>query len=134
MNPVLEALVAFLLVFGGAFALIGSFGLARLPDLVTRLHGPTKVSTLGVGAILLASMIWFPASGRGFTAHELLILLFLFLTAPISGLMIAKGWMHRTKIERERNDPRLPAPPSSSTDWATFAGRTSTVDDPGPRP
>lgn len=122
MNPILEALVAFLLVFGGVFALVGAIGLVRLPDLVTRLHGPTKVSTLGVGAILLASMVWFPASGRGFTAHELLIVLFLFLTAPISGLMIAKAWMHRTKLERGRGDPNLPPPPSEKTDWATFAG------------
>lgn len=127
MNPVLEALVAFLLVFGGVFTFVGSFGLVRLPDLMTRLHGPTKVSTLGVGAILIASMVFFPAAGHGFTAHEFLITLFLFLTAPLSGLMIAKAWLHRRKVDSGRDTPDVPPPPSPDTDWATFAG--ASVDD-----
>ena len=49
----LEAIIACCLVIGGAFTLIGSIGLARLPDLFTRLHGPTKATTLGVGSILI---------------------------------------------------------------------------------
>ena len=38
---ILEALVATLIVIGSVVTLIGSFGLARLPDFYTRLHGPT---------------------------------------------------------------------------------------------
>ena len=51
-----ELLVAALIVLGGGFALVGSWGLLRLPSLMERLHGPTKASTLGVGCILLAAM------------------------------------------------------------------------------
>lgn len=124
MNPVLEVVVTLLLLLGGSFALIGSWGLARLPSLMTRLHGPTKATTLGVGSCLIASMIYFPASGGSFTAHELLITLFLFITAPISANMIAKAHLHR---QGHRLDPN-PAdqiseglPPTGRTaDWATF--------------
>ena len=45
----LDALVAALLVLGGLFALVGSYGLAKLGDFMKRLHGPTKASTLGIG-------------------------------------------------------------------------------------
>ncbi|MBT0671434.1 Na+/H+ antiporter subunit G [Novosphingobium profundi] len=129
MSPVtllptlLDALTAFLIVLGGAFALIGSWGLARLPALMTRLHGPTKASTLGVGGIILASMLWFAHHGEGASSHELLITLFLFLSAPISANMIAKAYIHR-RFRRcsapEDVETELPAPPGERTDWATF--------------
>ena len=52
-----EALAAFLIVTGGFFVLLGSIALIRLPDIFTRLHGPTKATTLGVGAIVIASSV-----------------------------------------------------------------------------
>lgn len=123
MTTLLDALVAFLIVLGGAFALIGSWGLARLPSLMTRLHGPTKATTLGVGGILLASMAWFPLHSQEWSSHELLITLFLFLSAPISANMIAKAYIHR-RFRRcsapEDVETELPAPPGEGTDWATF--------------
>ncbi len=123
MTTLLDALVAFLLVLGGAFALIGSWGLARLPALMTRLHGPTKATTLGVGGILLASMVWFPLHSEEWSSHELLITLFLFLSAPISANMIAKAYIHR-RFRRcsapEDVETELPVPPGAGIDWATF--------------
>lgn len=134
LTTALDALIAFLIVLGGAFALIGSWGLARLPALMMRLHGPTKATTLGVGAILVASMLWFPLHGGRWSSHELLITLFLFLSAPISANMIAKAYIHR-RYRRcappENIATELPAPPGTNTDWATFgAPGADTV--PGP--
>lgn len=90
----LDILIALFLFIGGAFALIGSIGLARLPDLFTRLHGPTKATTLGVGGILIASVLHFSSRGDGLSLHELLITLFLFITAPISAYLIARAMLH----------------------------------------
>ena len=87
----LEAIIACCLIIGGAFTLIGSIGLARLPDLFTRLHGPTKATTLGVGGVVAASMIFFSAGSQTFSSHELLISLFLFISAPVSAYMLAKA-------------------------------------------
>jgi multicomponent K+:H+ antiporter subunit G len=124
MNPVLEILISVLLVAGGSFALIGSWGLARLPSLMTRLHGPTKATTLGVGSCLIASMIYFPAAGGAFSAHELLIALFLFITAPISANMIAKAHLHRQgwSIDPNPTDDIKEGLPDTGgkTGWATF--------------
>jgi len=89
----MEAVVSLLLVFGAAFTLVGSIGLVRLPDFYARLHAPTKATTLGVGSLALASILWLPAHGT--TLSELLIPAFLYLTAPVAAHLLAKAALHR---------------------------------------
>jgi multicomponent K+:H+ antiporter subunit G len=111
-----DILIPLMLVIAGIFGLVGSYGLIRLPDPMTRLHAPTKATTLGVGGVLIASMLHFAAQGR-VSAHELMITLFLFLTAPIVAHFIAKAHLHRN-IRRED----LPRPGGEAGgDWAGFA-------------
>ncbi|MFC7705300.1 Na+/H+ antiporter subunit G [Plastorhodobacter daqingensis] len=95
MILIAEILISALLVISGLFGLVGSYGLIKLPDPMTRLHAPTKATTLGVGGVLVGSMIYFAVLGGGFSFHELMITLFLFLTAPIVAHFIAKAWLHR---------------------------------------
>jgi multicomponent K+:H+ antiporter subunit G len=102
---VIEFLVSCFLIVGGAFTLVGSIGLARFPDFYTRLHGPSKASTLGVGAILIASLLHFNALGE-FGLKELLITFFIFLTAPVSAHLLCKAAF---KLKLESTTP-LPAP------------------------
>lgn len=90
----LDVLISFFLVVGGLFALIGSIGLVRLPDLFMRLHGPTKATTLGVGGILVASMLSFSSRDNGLSLHELLVALFLLITAPVSAHLVARTMLH----------------------------------------
>ena len=99
MNPIIEFLVASLILLGALFALLGSVGLARLPDFFTRLHGPTKATTLGVGAMVLASAVYFPVTREGASLHEIAVMLFLFITAPVSAHLLAKAALHRSKNE-----------------------------------
>lgn len=89
-----EWILAFLLLLGAFFTLIGSIGLLKLPDFYMRLHGPTKASTLGVGAILIASAVHFSLNADGVSLHEILITLFLFITAPVSAHLMAKAAIH----------------------------------------
>lgn len=102
-------LIAFFLIGGASFALIGSIGLARLPDFFSRLHGPTKATTLGVGGTLIASSLYFSLQGDGVSLHELLIMLFLFITAPVSAHLMAKAALHLqgpvTTPDSDRNKP-----------------------------
>ncbi len=91
----IDVIVALLALAGAAFALIGSIGLVRFPDVFTRLHGPTKATTLGVGAVLLASVVFFAGTGPGSLLRPILVALFLFITAPISAHLLGKAALHR---------------------------------------
>lgn len=95
MNTVIEALVALLVVTGGAFSFLGSLGLARLPDVFMRLHGPSKATTLGIGCVALASMFYFTVLEGAPSVHELLIIVFVFMTTPVSAHLVAKAALHR---------------------------------------
>ncbi len=89
-----EVLVSVLLLIGGTFVLIGSIGLFRLKDIYCRLHGPTKATTVGLGGILISSVIYMSHHQGYVTLHELLISLFLVITAPVTALILAKVAMH----------------------------------------
>lgn len=89
-----ELLISLFLLLGSGFALLGSIGLIRLPDFYTRLHGPSKSITLGVGAVLVASALHFSTRGEGVSVHELLVTVFLFITAPVSAHVVAKAALH----------------------------------------
>ena len=97
MSAFSELLVSGLIVLGAIFVLLGSFGLVRLPHLLMRLHAPTKASTLGVGALLMASAIYFSIKEEGVSLHEAAIVLFLFITAPVTAQLLAKAALHRAK-------------------------------------
>jgi multicomponent K+:H+ antiporter subunit G len=107
---VVELLASVLVVAGGAFALVGAIGLVRLRDFYTRLHAPTKASTLGVGGALLASMLHFGWTGQRLVIHELLITAFVFLTAPIAAHLLVRSALDRDPQRR----PPAPLPEPSS--------------------
>lgn len=88
-----ELLISLALVVSGIFGFVGSYGLVKLKHSVQRLHAPTKATTLGVGGVLIASMIYFFAKTGHISVHELLISVFLFLTAPITANFIAKAYL-----------------------------------------
>ena len=108
LPPWLDVLAAALVLTGAVFALIGSWGLAKLSDFLLRLHGPTKATTLGVGCVLIASMLWFSATQGTASLHELVITLFLFLTAPVSAHLLIKAALKLGLAQRP------PAPPSDA--------------------
>lgn len=93
MTVVLETLAGLLVLVAAFFLLVGAIGLVRFPDVYMRLHAPTKASTLGVGGVLIASMLLALAQGRASLA-ELLITLFVFVTAPVSASLMAQAALH----------------------------------------
>jgi monovalent cation/proton antiporter MnhG/PhaG subunit len=69
----IEVISMVFVVLGASFALIGSIGLLRFPDVFTRLHGPTKATTLGVGGVLLGTVVYLLAQGEVGVIRELLV-------------------------------------------------------------
>ena len=105
MSFALELTISIFLILGGLFVLVGSVGLLRLQDFYVRLHAPTKATTLGLGAILIGSMLHMYFTRGHISVNELLITLFLVITAPVTAHILAKAAMHhRVKVmERTRN-------------------------------
>ncbi|MDW5378733.1 Na+/H+ antiporter subunit G [Halomonas sp. HP20-15] len=103
---VMEGVIAFFMVAGGIFAFIGALGLTHLRDFYMRLHGPTKTTTLGVGCVLIASMCYFSLVKEGLSYQELLITVFLFITAPVSAHLLAKSALHQklARFEHTKDD------------------------------
>jgi multicomponent K+:H+ antiporter subunit G len=93
-----DVIVSLLLLVGSFFLLVGALSLVRLPDFFMRLHGPTKSTTLGVGGMLLAAIVH--AAGRDFSLRELLIMLFLFITAPVSAYLLGQAGLRRRITSR----------------------------------
>jgi multicomponent K+:H+ antiporter subunit G len=110
VNIVFELLLVALLVIGSFFTLIGAFSLIRLSEFFKRLHGPTKASTLGVGCMLAASVGYHAFNGTDPQPRELLITLFLLVTAPISANLLAKAALSLHMDER----PQLPGKPEDT--------------------
>ncbi len=104
MDLITELLVATLIVIGALFTALGSFGLLRLRDFYSRLHSPTKATTLGVGSLLIASAIYFSHLEDGLSLHEILVAVFLFITAPVGAHLMAKAALHL----RVRGESGLP--------------------------
>ena len=104
--------IALLLVIGTIFTLVAAIGLLKLNDPMTRLHAPTKAGTVGIGAFLMASILQSYIFGEG-SFHELLIMAFLFVTAPVSANFMAKVSLHRGACA-------LPPPTPQDETWSTL--------------
>lgn len=115
MSLYIEALIAFCIILGAFFIVVGSYGMIKLPDLMARLHGPSKATTLGVGGFLVGSMIHFGATQGRLSIQEILITFFLFITAPVTAHFIAKAYMHA-----ELKPEKLPKP-EGRYGWNTYA-------------
>lgn len=89
-----------LILFGCVFILSAAMGMLRFPDFYTRLHASTKVVTLGGIGVFGGAALAFSAVQA--TGRVLLIAVFFFLTAPVSGYMIARsGYLRGLKQYRE---------------------------------
>lgn len=88
-------LVSLLVLTGAALTLIGCIGLLRLPTFFQRIHAPTLGTTLGTGAILIASMLFFTAAESRPVVHELVIAVFMTVTTPVSFIILAKATRQR---------------------------------------
>ena len=90
---------AILLIIGGLCTVVGSLGLARLRSFQQRMHGPSMGSTLGLGCVLLASMLLSSVIHGHPVAHEILITVFVVTTAPIPSMLLMRAAVQRPKAD-----------------------------------
>ena len=96
--------VAVLLVLGATIIVIGALGLLRLPTFYQRMHGPAIIVTLGGGFLLLASMLYFTVAQSRLVIHEVIIAVFLLLTAPVVAMTIMRAAVYRDLRARRHRE------------------------------
>ena len=89
-----------MVLVGGAFAIVASLGVIRLPDVLTRMHASTKAGTLASSLILAAVALFFDNPST--TAKAIAAVLFLLLTAPLAAHMLGRASLD------PRTHPRVP--------------------------
>lgn len=99
--------VALLILLGAGLALIGSVGLLRLTTFYERVHAPTLGTTLGIGCVLLGSMLFFSVLQTRLVLHEILIAVLMVVTTPVTLMLLARAAIYRDRIE---GDEAVPPP------------------------
>ncbi|UOE95611.1 monovalent cation/H(+) antiporter subunit G [Alkalihalobacillus sp. LMS39] len=94
---VTEIVISVFAIIGGLLSLLGAVGMIRFPDVYGRLHAATKSATLGVISIMASTFIYFLVIEGQFIAKILLTIFFVFLTAPVAGLMMSRS-AYRTGV------------------------------------
>lgn len=84
----MDIVVGIIVFFGTMFVLLAAIGLVRMPDTYLRISVTTKAATLGIGLLLLGAVVHF--SDLSTTTKVLAIILFIFLTAPVSGHLLGR--------------------------------------------
>lgn len=99
-------LVSALLLIGASLTLLGAIGTLRLKSFFERIHGPSLGVSWGLGATLLASIVYFSVREARPVLHEIIIGVFMMLTAPIVMILLARAVLYR---ERQENNDRVPS-------------------------
>jgi multicomponent K+:H+ antiporter subunit G len=103
---------ALLLLAGAGLALTGALGLLRLGSFYDRIHAPTLGTTLGIGCVLLASMVHFSVLQTRPVLHEVLIAVFMIVTTPVTLMLLARAALYRDRTEgSDTVPPPPPVPP-----------------------
>jgi multicomponent Na+:H+ antiporter subunit G len=84
-----DLIASFLLIIGAVFLCLAGIGIIRMPDLYSRIQASTKAATLGVGCVVLAMAFHF--IDLGVTIRSLLVIAFLFTTAPVAAHVIGRA-------------------------------------------
>jgi multicomponent K+:H+ antiporter subunit G len=100
-------LTAMLLFVGAAVTLVGSLGLLRLGSFYERVHAPTLGTTLGTGCVAIASVIYFAVLETRPVLHELLIVVFVTVTTPVTLMILVRAALFR---DRSENTAGVPGP------------------------
>jgi multicomponent Na+:H+ antiporter subunit G len=117
---VAEILAAACLLGGAFFSLVAAIGVARLPDLFTRMHAASKAGAFGVGLTMLGVAVW--AADVGPVTRAIATIGFLVLTAPVGAHLLGRAayrdgvplWEHTLVDEKADATPALPRIPPAA--------------------
>ncbi|WP_336287579.1 MULTISPECIES: monovalent cation/H(+) antiporter subunit G [unclassified Bartonella] len=99
-------IVTVFLILGSGLTLIGTIGLLRFSSFYERLHMPSVSTSWGTGSILIASFLYSMFVDQRFVFHEILLMIFLFVTAPVASMLLsqAAAYRHHTEEHSETEE------------------------------
>lgn len=97
LPPVAAISVGVLVVLGSVVTLLGTLGLMRMKTFYDRVHPPTLGLTLGNALILTGSIVCFTVLGTRAVVHEILVLIFVILTTPVTMVLLARAALFRDR-------------------------------------
>lgn len=94
-----DVIVSVLLIGGALMSLAAGIGLARFPDLLSRMHAATKPQVLGLLLFLLALAVEF----ESWVLVPVLVLCWIFqlLTSPVSAHMVGRAGYRTRHLRRD---------------------------------
>jgi len=99
-------LTSVLVLLGASLTFIGTIGLLRFKTFYARVHAPTLGTTLGIGCILIASILLFSVLQSRPAFHEVLIAIFVTITTPVTLMLLVSAALHR---DRDEGSGQIPA-------------------------
>ncbi|MEX0837546.1 MAG: monovalent cation/H(+) antiporter subunit G [Gemmatimonadota bacterium] len=89
MEPILDILSWVFIVSGLFFMIVGTIGILRMPDILTRLHPAGMTDTMGAGFLLLGMAL--QTTDWMVLVRLLFIYAFLLFTGPIASHALARA-------------------------------------------
>lgn len=100
-------LVSLLVVAGAAVTLIGAVGLVRFATFYQRVHAPTLGTSLGAMLVLLASSLYSSVGLGRPVVHEVLVMIFIVVTTPVTLMLVARATLYRNRAEGDTSVPPM---------------------------
>lgn len=101
-----EVLISILVLTGSFFILVAALGLVRLQDLYSRMHATTKATSFGILLMISGVILFF--STWVVLLKGLLVLLFIYLTAPLAAHSIAHSFTDQDEPADDTDSPVKP--------------------------
>lgn len=108
MTPIpewLQVAIALVVLIGALVTFIGTIGLMRFATFYQRIHAPTLGSSLGAALILAASSLHSSLAFGRPILHEVLVLIFILVTTPVTLMLLARAALYRDRSEGNEDVP-----------------------------
>lgn len=113
LSPLIVIPASVLMIVSGLLVLTASIGIVRLDNFLPRVHLQAIIYSVALWSLLLASLLLtFSLKDRTFL-HEILIGLFIFITSPVSSILLVRSFVLREERAHQPGDT-LPDSDSSA--------------------
>lgn len=99
LDTSMHVVAAVLFLAGSFLAMVAGIGIARFPDLLSRMHAATKPQVLGLGMLMTALALEIRTGVVVWTL--LLVVLFQVITAPVSAHMVGRAGYRTGRVRHD---------------------------------